>query len=163
MASDRGSAPELHAEDLDAAWFACEALHLSGYSLMRPPIDAAAERAARLARAHGARVSVDLSSWTHIERFGDTMRAALVRIRPDVVFGNEREWAAIGEVGSGARIVKRGVRGFTVDGGEHAAVPVEAVDSTGAGDALAAGYIVGGPQLALEAAARCVGRVGAMP
>ncbi len=37
------------------------------------------------------------------------------------------------------------------------------VDSTGAGDALAAGWIVGGPDLALEAAARCVQRVGAMP
>jgi len=37
------------------------------------------------------------------------------------------------------------------------------VDSTGAGDALAAGWIVGGPDLALEAAARCVQHLGAMP
>ncbi len=37
------------------------------------------------------------------------------------------------------------------------------VDTTGAGDALAAGWIVGGPDLALEAAARCVQQVGAMP
>ena len=37
------------------------------------------------------------------------------------------------------------------------------VDSTGAGDALAAGWIVGGPDLALEAAARCVRQLGAMP
>jgi sugar/nucleoside kinase (ribokinase family) len=37
------------------------------------------------------------------------------------------------------------------------------VDTTGAGDAFAAGYLLGGPQLALEAAARCVGRMGAMP
>jgi sugar/nucleoside kinase (ribokinase family) len=37
------------------------------------------------------------------------------------------------------------------------------VDSTGAGDALAAGWIVGGPDLALEAAARCVQLQGAMP
>src|SRR5262249_2678489 len=39
----------------------------------------------------------------------------------------------------------------------------EVVDSTGAGDALAAGYLVGGTTLALEAAARCVARGGAMP
>jgi sugar/nucleoside kinase (ribokinase family) len=37
------------------------------------------------------------------------------------------------------------------------------VDTTGAGDALAAGFLVGGPELALDAAARCVGQVGAMP
>jgi sugar/nucleoside kinase (ribokinase family) len=39
----------------------------------------------------------------------------------------------------------------------------EVVDTTGAGDALAAGWIVGGPELALEAAARCVQQVGSMP
>ena len=50
MASDRGSASDLEADDLDAAWFACDALHLSGYSLMRSPMDRAAERAATLAR-----------------------------------------------------------------------------------------------------------------
>ena len=37
------------------------------------------------------------------------------------------------------------------------------VDTTGAGDALAAGWLVGGPALALEAAARCVQRAGSMP
>src|SRR5439155_341183 len=37
------------------------------------------------------------------------------------------------------------------------------VDTTGAGDALAAGFLVGGPELALEAAARCVAQPGAMP
>jgi ribokinase len=163
MASDRGSAPELRAEDLEPHWLTCDALHLSGYSLMQAPIAGAAEGAAALAREHGARVSVDLSSWTHIDRFGETMRDALARIRPDVVFGNEREWAAIGDVSTNVRVVKRGARGISVAGEEHEAIPVEAVDSTGAGDALAAGFIVGGPQLALETAARCVAQVGAMP
>jgi ribokinase len=163
MASDRGSAPELRAEDLEVEWLECDALHLSGYSLMQAPITEAAERAATLARERGAGVSVDLSSWTHITRFGDAMRDALARIRPDVVFGNEREWKAIGDVGTDVRIVKRGARGIRVDGVEHAAIPTEVVDSTGAGDALAAGFIVGGPQLALETAARCVAQVGAMP
>ena len=83
---------------------------------MREPIAGAAERAARLARAQGAKVSVDLSSWTHIERFGETMRCALEHIRPDVVFGNEREWEAIGDVECRTRVVKRGARGLSVDG-----------------------------------------------
>ena len=37
------------------------------------------------------------------------------------------------------------------------------IAATGAGDALAAGFLVGGPQLALEAAARCVAKLGTMP
>jgi ribokinase len=163
MASDRGSAPELRAEDLEAQWLECDALHLSGYSLMRMPIVAAAERAAQLARARAAIVSVDLSSWTHIERFGETMHAALARIRPDVVFGNEREWQALGDVECETRVVKLGPRGVRVDGDEHEAAKADAVDTTGAGDALAAGFIVGGTRLALDTAARCVAQVGAMP
>ena len=84
-------------------------------------------------------------------------------MKPDVVFGNEREWDAIGDVDTRVRVVKRGALGIVVDGEEHAAVPADAVDSTGAGDALAAGFIVGGARLALETAARCVARIGAMP
>jgi sugar/nucleoside kinase (ribokinase family) len=163
MASDRGSAPELHAEDIDSEWLACDALHLSGYSLLGAPISDAAIRAAALAHERGATVSVDLSSWTHVERLGATMRDALVQIRPDVVFGNEREWEAIAEVYAPTRVVKRGARGISVDGDDFDAVPTDAVDSTGAGDALAAGFIVAGVRLALETAARCVAQVGAMP
>ena len=42
-------------------------------------------------------------------------------------------------------------------------MPIDVVDSTGAGDALAAGFLVGGIELGLEAAARCVATAGAMP
>jgi sugar/nucleoside kinase (ribokinase family) len=37
------------------------------------------------------------------------------------------------------------------------------VDTTGAGDALAAGMLVGGVEVGLAAAARCVAQLGAMP
>ena len=40
---------------------------------------------------------------------------------------------------------------------------VEVVDPTGAGDAFAAGFLIGGVELGLEAAARCVSQAGAMP
>ena len=46
---------------------------------------------------------------------------------------------------------------------EREPVPGEVVDTTGAGDALAAGFIVGGIDLGVEAAARCVAQMGAVP
>ena len=58
-----------------------------------------------------------------------------------------------------ARVVKRGALGIRVVGENARELPAReaaVVDTTGAGDALAAGFLVGGPELALEAAARCV-------
>jgi sugar/nucleoside kinase (ribokinase family) len=61
-------------------------------------------------------------------------------------------------------ILKRGGAGCVFDGEALPALAVtEVVDTTGAGDALAAGWLVGGPELALEAAARCIQRPGSMP
>jgi sugar/nucleoside kinase (ribokinase family) len=96
---------------------------------------------------------------------GDGFRALVERLEPDVVFANEDEDAGFGGRLPGAVwILKRGERGCSFDGDERAALPVrEVVDTTGAGDALAAGWILGGPGLALEAAARCIQRLGSMP
>jgi sugar/nucleoside kinase (ribokinase family) len=167
MASDRGVAPGLRPDELDPAWFAdCVHLQLSGYALVREPICDAAVRAAELARAAGARVGVDLSSWSVIRDVGaEQFRRSLVELAPDVVFCNEEEDRIVGGRFPGpAWILKRGAGGCSFDGDERPALPVaDVVDTTGAGDALAAGWIVGGPELALEAAARCVATVGALP
>jgi ribokinase len=169
MASDRGVAPELAPDDLDPAWFACDCLHISGYALLATPIDTAAQRATELARLNGARVSVDLSAWTRIRAYGpQAFRERLEALAPDVIFANEAEWEIVGGAYALAptAVVKRGARGLLVLGEERLELPApprEIVDATGAGDALAAGYLVGGPELALEAAARCVAKLGAMP
>jgi ribokinase len=169
MASDRGSAAELDARELDPEWFACDVLHISGYALLAAPIDAAALRAAKLARARGARVSVDLSAWTLIRAYGPpAFRERLQALAPDLIFANEPEWEIVGAAYGLAptAVVKRGARGLLVVGDERTELPAhsgEVVDATGAGDALAAGYLVGGPELAVEAAARCVAKLGAMP
>jgi sugar/nucleoside kinase (ribokinase family) len=42
-------------------------------------------------------------------------------------------------------------------------VATNVVDTTGAGDALAAGFLIGGAELGLEAAARACSQMGAMP
>jgi len=167
MAADRGAAAELGPDELEPAWFAdCEHLHVSGYALFREPARSAARRAVELARAAGAVVSVDLASWSGIRDAGaETMRGLVLSLAPEIVFANEAEERAIGGSSPGAVwIVKRGARGCSFDGGERPALPVErVVDTTGAGDALAAGWIVGGPDLALDAAARCVRQAGGMP
>jgi sugar/nucleoside kinase (ribokinase family) len=169
MASDRGGATALSAHDLDPAWFACNCLHISGYALLASPIDAAALRAAELARTAGARVSVDLSAWTRIRSYGPVrFREQLERLSPDLIFANEAEWEIVGAAYglAATAVVKRGARGVIVLGEERVELPAvtaEVVDATGAGDALAAGFLVGGPELALEAAARCVSKLGAMP
>jgi ribokinase len=167
MAADRGTARELRADEIDPAWLArCDHLHVSGYALMLEPVRSAALHAAELARAEGVRISVDLASWSAIRDSGVAAFADAVRtLAPDVVFANEDEERTVGRSLVDAMwILKRGAGGCSFDGDERAALPVERVlDSTGAGDALAAGWIVGGPQLALEAAARCVGHLGAMP
>jgi sugar/nucleoside kinase (ribokinase family) len=162
----RGVATELRPEELEPPWLACDHLHVSGYALTADPVADATARAVELARGHGARVSVDLSSWSVIQERGVARFRALVEeLRPDVVFANEEEERTFGGPLPGAVwILKRGADGCSFDGDERAAIPVEAVvDTTGAGDALAAGWIVGGPDLALAAAARCVQQAGAMP
>jgi ribokinase len=98
-----------------------------------------------------------------IREFGaDRLAKRLARISPDVVFGNEAEHREL-EVESEVLVIKRGADGATIEGRDYPAVPGDVVDTTGAGDALAAGYLFGGPELAMEAAARCVAALGTMP
>jgi ribokinase len=166
MASDRGVSPQLRPDELDMRWFRdCDWLHLSGYSLLRSPIDEAGAKAAGAVRALGGGVSVDLASANLIRGYGaERLLARLRLLGPEVVFANDEEVEAVGaELPAGTLVRKRGPEGIVVDGEVLAAVPAEVIDSTGAGDALAAGFIVGGPQLALESAARCVAQLGAMP
>ena len=221
LASDRGVAPSLAPEELELGWFACDVLHLSGYALLREPIAAAALRAARLARDQGARVSVDVAAWTEIRSYGPVQfRELLDELVPDVLFATEAEWKLLGlglaasptkpatpgrQTGRLRRpgayptapvgVLKRGARGCTVFAEDarldFAAVEAEVVDPTGAGDALAAGFLVGleapptkpeapgedtgrpgrpvggsleeAARRGLDAAARCIAKVGSLP
>jgi sugar/nucleoside kinase (ribokinase family) len=167
MAADRGAAVDLRPAEIDPAWLeGCDHLFVSGYALMREPVRDAARLAVEIARGAGAHVSIDLASWSAIRDSGaKAFRDLVVELEPDVVFANEDEERIVRGPFSGVTwILKRGAGGCSFDGDEREALSVErVVDSTGAGDALAAGWIVGGPDLALEAASRCVQRLGAMP
>ena len=167
MASDRGVAPFLRADELEMKWFGGASwLHVTGYALFRSPIDEAAAKAAGAVRGQGGRISVDLSSWSMIRDFGaDRLVRRLELLAPDVLFGNAEELEAIGgRFPAGEWVLKRGPDGVELSDGRRLPAPeAEVVDTTGAGDAFAAGYLVGGPELGLEAAARCVGKLGTMP
>jgi sugar/nucleoside kinase (ribokinase family) len=124
-------------------------VHLSGYAILHEGSRNAARAALSAGIAGGAVVSVDASSTGPIKAVG--AEAFLQWIDgASLVFANDAEIDALGGVRAvldhvGAVAVKHGAAGATwTDGAQtHRAegFPVHAVDSTGAGDAFAAGWI----------------------
>ncbi len=165
MASDRAAGATLTADELDPEWFRCDVLHVSGYGLMMEGMAGAAAEASKAAREHGARISLDLSTWSEIRRLGrDTFHARAAALEPEIVFGGEQELDELAAPGLAPVVVRKlGPEGALVDGRRYPARSGPVVDSTGAGDALAAGFLVGGIELGLEAAARCVAKLGTLP
>jgi ribokinase len=171
MITDRGVGPEFDAAQLRESWLdGCAWLHLPAYSLVRDPVSGAARAAAAAALACSARLSVDLSSTAALTQYGVARFVGLLaELRPDVVLGTAEEVALVGEaelVGElpGMNlVVKLGAAGVRAGGRHYPAAATHAVDSTGAGDAFAAGYLLGGVELGLLAAARAVSKMGGMP
>jgi len=166
MLTDRGVGTGLAPEQVQPDWLAgCDWLHVSAYAFASEPMRGAALAAVDAARAASARVSVDLASTAMIETVGvETFSALLTVVAPDVVFGNGAEAALLGgALAAHNLIVKLGADGVRVAGSRVPALPTVAVDATGAGDAFAAGYLLGGVELGLAAAARAVAKMGAMP
>ena len=171
MASDAGRQRWLESVRPEQLPDDAAVLHLSGYPLLRAADLAPLAATCAAARRRGMQVSVDLASAAMIAAYGPAAFASTVdQLAPDVVFANTDEWQAVRTHWRRRNtiVVKDGARGVTVldaDGGEarHRVDPAEAVDPTGAGDALAAGYLVGGIELGIEAAARCVAIRGAQP
>ena len=159
--TERGVADALRPADLQAAWLQrIDALHLPAYSLLTAPLFEAAAVAAEAAHAAGALVSVDLASRRPLLTAGvSRARQRISAIRPDIVFGNQDEAAAIAGRQPLRRVVelapivviKEGVAGCRVlwraDSPtevleiEVATKPVATTDTTGAGDAFDGGYL----------------------
>lgn len=159
LASDGGATAWLDEVEAGGWLEGADWLFVSGYALLRAK-DGAAIRAV----TRGRRVAVDLSSAGMIEEYGaDRFRELWCSLEPDVVFANDDEWAVAAADVDATVVVKHGAAGASFDGVARPAVPTEVVDVTGAGDALTAGWLIGGPELALETAARCVAQVGAQP
>jgi sugar/nucleoside kinase (ribokinase family) len=147
-------------------------LFVSGYALLRSPDMQQVVQTAAAAREQGTQIAVDLASASMVARFGpDRFSSLCESLQPSAVFATDAEWAtspgAFGAGGSAVLVLKHGPDGasFVIDGIADRRRPLTGpvVDVTGAGDALAAGFLVGGVDLAMEAAARCVARRGAAP
>jgi sugar/nucleoside kinase (ribokinase family) len=148
MFPDRAAAAEL--ESIDPTWLeGVTWLHLTGYSLCGEPTGSASIEAAKLVRASGGRVSLDVSSAAVIEAFGPERFAGnLEAVAPDIVFANAAEDRTLGGRPPGVYVVKDGPRPVVVtqpDGSvsqvDVPALPGPVSDTTGAGDAFAAGFI----------------------
>ena len=172
MASDPGDVGWLD-EVRSGPWLdGADWLFVSGYALLRTRDPQRVVETAAVARAHGTRIALDLASAAMVGTYGaDTFSSLCQAMRPSVVFATDAEWATssggFGAGGNAVLVLKHGPRGasFVIDGvaDDRAPNPGPVVDVTGAGDALAAGYLVGGVDLAMETAARCVARRGAQP
>jgi sugar/nucleoside kinase (ribokinase family) len=152
--TDRGACTLL--DEPDAAWLeGLSVLHVPLYSLVGQPLASTTHTLIGWAHDRGVAVSVDASSAAVIAERGVTATIAeLQAVAPDVFLCNELEAHALGGVHAlrgiarGATIVKRGSNPTTVlhTGGLSFDVAVErlagVVDTTGAGDAFAAGFLV---------------------
>jgi sugar/nucleoside kinase (ribokinase family) len=189
MLSEAGASTTLAPDDLDPAWcVGLAGLHLTGYSFLRPGPRAAARHALALARATspGVLCSMDPAPGHLIVDYGPArFRDLLAELRFDVLFPNLEE----GQLLTGATdpaAVLAGLRALAPvialtlgpegclvawDGGQQQvpAVPAAVVDTTGAGDAFAAGFLgaylrardaAAAAQAGVRAAAVIVGRLG---
>ncbi len=161
--TDRGAAVRLASADLRPAWFAgADALHVPAYSLLGEPLGSAGRRAVDLARNAGAMISVDLSSIGSLLAQGRPAARALIEsTAPDLLFATAAEAEALlGRLRpdglleyAATAVIKRGSKGVTVLARGTAGKPplrfevatrqVAATDTTGAGDAFTAGFLVG--------------------
>jgi len=151
--TDRGVASQLSV--FDASYLAdVSIVHVPTYSLALDPLATTAVQYIRAARAAGALISIDASSTSVLRDYGIDRYAELIAsIGPDVFLCNNDESALLNidsthpMPGAALTVIKRGalpVTAITAAGAvtEVATPPVaNIVDTTGAGDAFAAGFL----------------------
>lgn len=184
-----GAAGELGPEDIDPSFVASARItYLEGYLFDQEAAGDAFHKASAAAHDAGRMVALTLSDSFCVERYLEAFRE-LVADRVDVLFGNEHEVTLLfetddvddaltqAEAHCGLVAVTLGAKGAVVSvNGQRVRVPAEpverVVDTTGAGDLFAAGFLYGlsrglAPEtcgrLGALASAEVIGHVGARP
>src|SRR3546814_316102 len=144
---------------IEAQVEAAAVTYMEGYLWDSPPAKAAFLRAARLAHAAGRKISLTLSDPFLVNRYKDELKDFVAK-HVDIVFANEEEVcslygaasfdAALQAVRGHCEVaaLTRSEKGAVIVAGEEVhvvdAAPVDAVvDTTGAGDLFAAGFLYG--------------------
>jgi sugar/nucleoside kinase (ribokinase family) len=174
--------------DVDEAMVASAAVtYMEGYLFDPPEAQAAFRRAAAIAHGNGRQVSMTLSDPFCVGRHRAAFRA-FVAGQTDILFANEAEIMSLYETDSFEAAMEavrgevklaaltRSEKGSVIVSGDNtheiAAVPAEVVDTTGAGDAYAAGFLAALTQghalpecgrWGSVAAAECISHFGARP
>ncbi len=155
-----GAAVELTPDDIDPALIAdAQVTYLEGYLFDPPKAMEAFIKASREAHEAGRKVALTLSDSFCVGRHREAFKD-LVSLHVDILFANEDEIKSLYEVGTIEEAIEhvkmqcalvaitRSEKGSLIVDGDNviqiAAEPVErAVDTTGAGDAYAAGFLFG--------------------
>ncbi len=155
FATHLGAAVELSASDLKPEMFdGYHIFHIEGYLVQNHEL---LERAMELAKQAGAKVSVDLASFNVVEE-NYIFLWDIVKQYVDILFANEEEAKAFtGKEPEEAlqiiaehveiAVVKVGKKGAFIQSANQKvkveAVGVDAIDTTGAGDLFASGFLFG--------------------
>jgi sugar/nucleoside kinase (ribokinase family) len=155
MATYLGAAADLKPGELTSAMFrGFSILYIEGYLVQDHRL---IETAVDLARAENLKIAIDLSSFNVVEQNLAFLKK-LIAEKVDIVFANEEEAlaftgknqeAALGEIASVCElaVVKVGKEGSFIKRGEEKVrveiIPAMAIDTTGAGDNYAAGFLFG--------------------
>lgn len=155
-----GASIELGPDDVDAKLLSnTRVLYLEGYLWDRPNAKEALRKASDIARANGAKVAFSLSDSFCVSRWRAEFRE-LIEQRVDILFANEAEITALYEVKQFEEAVTmvrahvevaaltRSENGAVIVRGQEAATVAaeriaQVVDTTGAGDLYAAGFLFG--------------------
>ena len=159
MATFLGSSSKLKTEDINEKDIeASKIIYLEGYLFDPPEAQEAFILAAEFAKKHDTKVSFTLSDAFCVERHKDKMRS-FVQNNVDILFCNEGELKALynsTSIGDALESLKDEVDIGVVTKGEEGAIIVEkdsvheieafqtkVIDTTGAGDFFAAGFLAG--------------------